>query len=160
LSIHIRRATTDDLETLYSIERECFTVEAFTEEQLAYLLENPKGVSLIAQIDNEVAGFIVGLICTHGTARIGHVYTIDVAVKHRRKGVGLRLLGELEQRFVENGVEICYLEARRGNVAALELYRKHGYTKVDVLKDFYSEGVDGVRVMKKFSSRRNQNSKT
>ena len=149
LSIHIRLATTDDLEMLYGIERECFTIEAFTKEQLAYLLENPKGISLIARINNEIAGFIIGLIYNHGTTRTGHVYTIDVAVKHRRRGVGLRLLEELEQRFVENGVDICYLEARRGNVAALELYRKHGYTEEDVLKDFYSGGVDGVRLMKK-----------
>ncbi len=152
LSIHIRRATADDLEALCGIERECFTIEAFTKEQLAYLLENPKSLSLTAQIDNEIAGFIIGLIYEHDTRRTGHVYTIDVAVKHRRRGVGLRLLRELEQGFVENGVEICYLEARRGNVAALELYRKHGYIEADVLKDFYSEGVDGVRLMKKLCS--------
>ena len=151
LPIHTRRATTNDLETLYSIERECFTLEAFTKEQLAYLLENPKGISLIAEIDNQIAGFIIGLIYNYGTTRTGHVYTIDVAVKHRRKGVGLELLKALEKRFVENGVETCYLEARRENVAALELYQKHGYTELDVLKNFYSEGVDGVRLMKKLS---------
>jgi ribosomal-protein-alanine N-acetyltransferase len=149
LSIHIRRATTDDLETLHSIERECFTLEAFTKGQLAYLLKNPKSISLIAQTKNEIAGFIVGLIYDHYTTRTGHVYTLDVAVKHRRRGVGVRLLRELEQRFVKNGVKICYLEARRGNAAALALYRKHGYTEVDVLENFYSEGVDGVRLIKK-----------
>lgn len=151
MPIHIRRAGAEDLETLYSIERECFTLEAFTKEQLGYLLENPRVISLIAQIDDEIAGFIVGAIYNHGTARTGHVYTIDVAVKHRRKGVGLRLLRELEERFVENGGDVCYLEARRGNVAALQLYRKHGYVEVDVLKDFYSEGADGVRLMKQLS---------
>jgi len=160
LSIHIKRATTDNLETLYSIERECFTLEAFTKEQLMYLLENSKSISLIAQIDNEIAGFIIGLIYDHGTIRTGQVYTIDVAIKHRRKGVGLELLKGLEQRFVENGVEICYLEARRENVAALELYRKHGYTEVDVLESFYSEGVDGVRLMKKLSPLEKQKIKT
>lgn len=149
MSIHIRKATTDDLETLYGIERECFTAEAFTKEQLAYLLENPKTISLTARIDDEIAGFIIALIYNHGVSKTGHVYTIDVAAKHRRRGVGLRLLGELEQRLVENGVEICYLETRRGNVAALELYRKHGYKEVNVLKDFYSAGVDGVRLVKK-----------
>lgn len=151
MPIRIRQATTDDLETLYRIERECFTLEAFTKEQLTCLLENPKGISLIAQINGEIVGFIMGLIYDHDTARTGHVYTIDVAVKHRRKGIGMELLKELERRFVKNGVEICSLEARRENVAALELYRKHGYTEVDVLKNFYSEGVDGVRLIKKLS---------
>jgi len=127
-------------------------MEAFTEEQLAYLLEHARGMSLVAQIDGEIAGFIVGLIYNHGTTRTGHVYTIDVVAKHRRKGVGLRLLRELEQRFVEKGVGICYLEVRRRNVAALELYRKQGYTEVNVLKDYYSKGIDGVRLRKKLSS--------
>ena len=151
MSIRIRRATKEDLEPLYGLERECFTAEAFTKEQLAYLVEHPHGISLVAEIDSEIVGFIMGLIYNHDTTRIGHVYTIDVAVKHRRRGIGLRLLRELEQRFVENGVGICCLEARRGNVAALELYRRHGYTEVSVLKNFYSEGVDGVRLMKKLS---------
>ncbi|MFQ6064747.1 MAG: GNAT family N-acetyltransferase [Candidatus Bathyarchaeia archaeon] len=151
MSINIRRATTDDLETLYGIESECFTIEAFTKEQLAFLLENPKGISLTARIGDEIAGFIVGLIHDYRSVRTGHVYTIDVAAKYRRKGVGLKLLKELEQRFIENGVEICYLEARRDNVAALELYRKHGYTELDVLKSFYSKGVNGVRLVKKLS---------
>ena len=151
----MRQATTDDLETLCNIERECFTIEAFTKEQLEYLLENPKGISLLAQIDDEIAGFIVGVIYNYSIMRTGHVYTIDVLVKHRRKGVGLRLLRELEQRFVENGVEICYLETGRENVAALELYRKQGYTELNILKDFYSDEVDGIRLMKKLASGKN-----
>jgi ribosomal-protein-alanine N-acetyltransferase len=154
LPIHIREATSDDLERLYSIERECFTAEAFTKEQLEYFLENPKGISLIAEIDDEIAGFIVGVIGDCNIMRAGHVYTLDVVVKHRRKGVGLRLLGGLEQRFAEMGVDICYLEARRENVAAIELYRKHGYAEVNVLKNFYSEGVDGIRLLKKLPSRK------
>jgi len=158
LPIHIRRAKTSDLETLRSIEKECFTTEAFTRKQLYHLLENPRGISLVAQIDDEIAGFLVGLIYSYGKTRTGHVYTVDVAVKHRRKGVGLRLLREFEERLVENRVGICYLEARSGNLAALELYRKQGYTEVHVLKNFYSKGVDGIRLVKKLSARRNQSS--
>lgn len=88
MSVHIRRATTDDLETLYSIERECFTAEAFTKEQLEYLLENPKGISLIAQIDGEIAGFTVGMIYNYSIMRTGHVYTIDVASSIEEKVLG------------------------------------------------------------------------
>ena len=149
LYIRIRQARTDDLETLYSIERECFTLEAFTKDQLEYLLQNPKDIGLVARTDNEIAGFIIGRIHNHPTTRTAHVYTLDIAIKHRRKGIGLRLLKELEKRFVDNRAETCFLEARRGNVAALELYQKHGYMKVGILKDFYSKGVDGVRLMKK-----------
>jgi len=151
LSITIHQATVDDLEALYKIERECFTVEAFTKEQISYLLETSNAVSLIAQINNEIAGFIIGLIHDYGKTRTGHVYTIDVAVKYRRMGVGVRLLEELEQIFIRRKVTVCYLEVRLGNVAARELYRKHGYTEVERIKNYYSRGTHGVRLVKKLS---------
>lgn len=149
MPIIVRRATIKDLETLCKIERECFTLEAFTKQHIAFLLENPRNIRLAAWENNEIAGFIIGLIQNFNETRIGRIYTLDVAVKHRRKGIGLKLLNELEQVFIEKGVKNCYLEARTGNVAARELYRKHGYTEVKQLKDYYSRGVHGVLLVKK-----------
>jgi len=147
----MRTATVNDLEKLYEIERECFTVEAFTEEQIMLLLQDSSSVSLIAQIDGEVAGFIIGIIRHIRGRKFGHVYTIDVATKHRRKGVGLRLLKEIEQIFTKKGVKVCYLEARRDNVSALELYKKQGYTEIEELNNYYFKGVHGVRLRKNLS---------
>lgn len=149
MPITVRRATTKDLETLDKIEKECFTSEAFTKQHIAFLLENPHNIRLAAWKNNEIAGFIIGLIQNFNETRIGRVYTLDVAVKHRRKGIGLKLLNELEPVFIEKGVKNCYLEARTDNVAALELYRKHGYTEVKQLKDYYSKGIHGVLLVKK-----------
>ena len=148
MSITIKRATINDLETLYQIERECFTMEAFSKQHIAYLLENPNAVSLVAKINNAIAGFIIGLIHRHDEKIAGRVYTLDVTVKYRRKGVGLKLLDEIERIFAEREAKICRLEVRRDNVAALELYRKNGYVEVEELKDYY-EGVHGVRLEKK-----------
>jgi len=152
MSVSVRRATIGDLETLLSIERECFTMEAYTKEQMSYLLESPNAVGLVAKVNNEVAGFSIGLIERHGKTKRGHVYTIDVAVKHRRTGIGLKLLSELEGVFVEKGVKTCYLEVRVDNKAARELYRKHGYTELEPLEDFYSLGVHGVRLKKELEA--------
>jgi len=151
LSITIQQATINDLETLHQIERECFTTEAFNKQHLAYLLENPNAVSLVAQINNAIAGFIIGLILRHDERIISHIYTLDVAVKYRRKGIGLKLLNEIERIFVKRGVKICYLEVRKDNVTALELYRRHGYVKAEELKDYY-KGAHGVRLKKKIGA--------
>ena len=151
MSIITRRATVNDLEKLCEIERECFTVEAFTKEQIRFLLDDQNAVGLIALLDDEVAGFIIGLIHHHNKTRTGHICTIDVAVKYRRKGVGLKLLSELEKVFVKMGVKTCYLEARVDNVAARELYRKQGYVEVERLEDYYHVGVHGVLFVKRLS---------
>lgn len=151
LFISTRQATVNDLEKLYEIERECFTIEAFTKELLTLLLQDSNSVGLIAQVNGEIAGFIIGLIHHIRGMKTGHIYTIDVAIKHRRKGVGEKLLKELEKIFAKKGVKICYLEARLNNVAALELYKKQGYTKIERLNDYYSEGAHGVRLQKRLS---------
>jgi len=148
----VKLATIDDLENLHKIERECFTIEAFTKEQMIRLLENPHTVSLVAWIKRNVAGFIIGSIENRDKTKAGHVYTLDVAVKHRRRGVGLRLLKELEHIFVKRDVKICYLEVRLDNVAARELYRRQDYTEVAPLTDYYYKGVHGVRLEKKLET--------
>ena len=150
MSITIQRATINDLETLFQIERKCFTTEAFSKQHLSYLLENSNAVSLVAQINNAIAGFIIGLIYRHDKKITGRVYTLDVAVRYRRKGVGLKLLDEIERIFVKRGAKICYLEARKDNLAALELYRNHGYVEIKELKDYY-QGAHGVRLEKKLA---------
>jgi len=149
LVIIIKQATVKDLETLYKIERECFIKEAFTKKQIENLLQNSNVISLIAQTNGENAGFIIGLTYPVNKVRIGHVITIDVAIKHRRKGIGIRLLNELERKFVRKGVETCYLEARIDNVAARELYRKQGYKETKQLKHYYLKRTNGVQLKKK-----------
>jgi ribosomal-protein-alanine N-acetyltransferase len=146
--LKIEQAKFNDLDALYRIERECFTSEAFTKEHIAYLLESLNAVSLVAKTNHEIVGFIVGMIENYGRVTVGHVYTIDVALKHRRIGVGLKLLDELEHIFLERDVKTSYLEVRIDNKAARELYRKKGYTELEPLENFYARGKHGLRMKK------------
>jgi ribosomal-protein-alanine N-acetyltransferase len=148
MPLKIEQAKLDDLDVLHRIEGECFTSEAFSKEHIAYLLGSPDAVSLVARADHEIVGFIVGMIENYGRVTVGHVYTIDVAIKHRRAGVGLRLLEELERVFLERDVKTSYLEVRTDNEAARELYRKKGYTELEPLENFYARGKHGLRMKK------------
>ena len=148
----MKSATINDLDALHEIEKECFTLEAFPKEQIARLLEHPNTVSLGAWTNQEIAGFIIGSIKELEEIRAGHVLTLDIAVKHRRRGIGLRLLVELERAFVARNVEMCYLEVGVDNVAARELYRKQGYTEVETLRDYYDKGEHGVRLVKRLKT--------
>ena len=137
MRINIRKALITDVETLYRIERECFTSEALSKEQILSLLRDTKSTALIAQTNGETAGFIIGKTYAKQGELIGHVITIDVAMKYRRKGVGKRLLSALEKTFLERGVKVCYLEVRADNVSALNLYRKEDYAEVGKLEGYY-----------------------
>ena len=139
MPIKIERVRLSNLDALSRIERESFTSEAYTREQIASLLESPNAVSLAAKVNDEIVGFIVGLTETGEDVTFGHVVTLDVAVKHRRAGVGLQLLDQLEQVFRRKGVKTIYLEVRIDNEAARELYRKKGYTDLVSLEDYYAK---------------------
>jgi len=148
LQTKVESAKLLDIEELLRIERECFTKEAFTKEQIAILLRNPDAIGLLARVNSEVAGFIIGLVEKHGKIEAGHVYTIDVAVKHRRRGVGIKLLQEMENAFLKRGVETIYLEVRADNQAARRLYQKQGYAEIEPLNHYYSTGIHGLRLNK------------
>lgn len=152
MPITVQHASLKDLETLCKIEKECFTHEAFSKEQIAYFLKASNAVSLVARVDGETAGFVTGLIEQYGKTKIGHIYTIDVASKYRRMGVGLKLLKEIEQNFIEKGAEACFLEVRINNLAAQKLYQKHGYTELEKLNNYYARGIHGIRLKKKLKT--------
>ncbi|MBA7494242.1 Acetyltransferase YpeA [subsurface metagenome] len=147
MSVTIQEASVKHLDKLYEIETECFEEEAFTKEQIAHMLTDCNSVSFIAKVNDEIVGFIMGRAYTNRKPAVGRILTIDVSPEHRRKGIGLQLLQEVERVFKNEGVEVCYLEAREDNVAALNLYQKHGYKMVRKLKNYYGSA-HGVRLVK------------
>ncbi|NWG10835.1 GNAT family N-acetyltransferase [Candidatus Bathyarchaeota archaeon] len=133
----MEQASIRQLDKLYKIETECFKKEAFTKHQIAHLLTDYNSVSLIAKCNNEIVGFIIGMMYPERNALAGHILTIDVLLSHRRRGIAQKLLGEIEKIFVEKGVKSCRLEVREDNAAALRLYQKLGYRKVAKLDGYY-----------------------
>jgi len=137
MSVKIEGISIKHLDRLYEIEMECFEKEAFTKQQIAYLLTDYNSTGLIAELNGEIVGFVIAKICKDKKSATGHILTIDVSPKHRRKGIGLRLLQEIERIFKDKGVNVCFLEAREDNIAALNLYRKFGYGEAGRLESYY-----------------------
>jgi len=98
MEVKIETATTKHLETLYKIEQQCFSEEAFSRQQIAYLLTDYNTIALVAKTGNEVAGFIIAQVETDET-EYGHIITINVASSYRRKKIASKMLGEMESLF-------------------------------------------------------------
>jgi len=141
----IEKASIEDLDRLYEIEMKCFETEAFTKQQIAYLLTN--SVILVSKVKDEIVGFVIGKTYIDKKPATGQILTIDVSPKHRRKGIGQRLLQEIEKTFKDKGIRMCFLEARENNFVALSLYQKLGYKKVGRLGNYYGNA-DGMRLRK------------
>ena len=90
------------------------------------------------------AGFIVAEI----ERGAGHIITIDVVAAARRHGVGALLLGSAEERLRAAGCSSLELETAVDNVSAISFYKRHGYSVVDTVPRYYSNGVDALMLQK------------
>ena len=92
-----------------------------------------------------MAGFVIGLVEPDHT---GHVTTVGVAPEHRRRNLAKRLMWQVEDGFRKRNVRLVRLEVRTLNVAAQKLYESLGYTITQKLPKYYSNGGDGLLMLK------------
>ena len=83
---------------------------------------------------NAVLGY--GLLSV--SANEGHVLKVCVKPSHHRQGLGNRLMQHLMKQAKRLGSDSVYLEVRASNKAAIELYRKLGFTQIGERKEYYS----------------------
>lgn len=71
----------------------------------------------------------------------GEMEILNIATHpdHRRKGLAQRLLGNVLGVCRTERVELGFLEVRRSNVGAIDLYRKFGFTQVGTRKNYYPD---------------------
>ena len=139
MDIKIETATLDILDTLYGIEKQSFKREAFTKQHLEYLLTDYNAIGLVARVNGEIVGFVIARIEVAGNTPFGHIFTLDVTPSQRRKGIAQRLLLEIETLLRERSIKECRLEVRENNLAAISLYLKTGYEKIDKLEKYYGD---------------------
>lgn len=150
--VHIRRARAEDLASIEALEHASFTrgEERFHRKQIAGLLANARGVALVAERGGHILGWAIGLIRqdprTHGPG--GRVYGLAVGPEARGLGVGGTLFTRLLAELGKRGVQRVWLEVRDDNEPAIKLYLRHGFVKDRHLKDYYGEGVHGLRMLR------------
>jgi len=98
---------------------------------------------VVARAAGSVVGF-AGILFIGGD---GHVTTISVDRRWRRRRVGTRLMLVLAREALNRGAEAMTLEVRAGNEAAIALYRRFGFAPVGVRKGYYRDPVEDALVM-------------
>ncbi len=141
----IRTATYRDLDNIYRIEVESFKIP-YPRKYLAVLLALSGDLFIVAENNSKVIGYAVGVL-RYGN--VGHVISIAVSKEWRRKGVGTKLMLELERRFKERSMSTAMLEVRVSNKAAIKLYEKLGYKIADRIRRYYPDGEDAYLMLKR-----------
>src|SRR5437870_1134596 len=143
----VRSLTVAQLDDCWRLDQRCFLDgEAYSRETFEYLLTAPESVSYrVVTHNSALAGFVIGLVEPDHT---GHITTIGIAPEHRRRHLGSRLMEKTEEGFRQRNVRIVRLEVRSANTAAQRLYLSLGYSVTQRLPRYYSNGGDGLLMVK------------
>jgi ribosomal-protein-alanine acetyltransferase len=139
MDVKIETATLKLLDQLYQIEEQCFDQEAFSKRQIAYLLTDYNTIAFVAKANNDIAGFIIAQVEVEENTEFGHIITINVTPKCRRKKIATRLLCEIETLLKQKGIGECRLEVREDNHPAIKLYQTLGYKTMGKLENYYGK---------------------
>jgi [ribosomal protein S18]-alanine N-acetyltransferase len=136
------RAT--DLEAMFQLDEACFAEEfRFDRESMRDFAEEQNAIVRIGERGGEIVGFVIVHVERLATGWRAYVVTLDVAPDCRQRGLGRRLMREVEASAMVAGVRWMQLHVFTGNAGAIRFYEGMGYERISTQKDFYGEaGLD------------------
>ena len=127
----IRSFASLDYDAVVAIWRDAaFTIgPSETRDGLALRLERDPQLFLVAELDGEVVGAVMGAF----DGRRGWVYHLAVRADHQRLGIGRALLSEVENRLRAIGCIKVNLVVQATNAAVVPFYEAQDYGKDDLI---------------------------
>ena len=131
----IRKGNLSDLKEIYALEKMIFRNEAWTINMLkAELLYFNNSDTLIIE-ENEI---ILGYLIYRSLIMEYHILNVGVFPFRQKEGIGSILLKEfLNDR--ENFSSV-FLEVKKSNFPAINLYKKNGFKVCGERKKYYKDG--------------------
>lgn len=150
MSAVVKDMTWPDIERVVEIENSLFAADPWTAELFwAELAEVGTSREVVcAWIDDA----IVGYASLRYVGKEGDVNTIAVASGHQGQGIGRELMNWMYLSAKDHGVEELFLEVRSDNKAALAMYEKDQFERIDVRKNYYGTDIDAIVMRKRLST--------
>lgn len=122
------------IDDLINVERQCFAYH-WTREQFALGLDKGAYRTLGVYSNNNLVGYIAFSLIVDEM----EILNLAILPEFRRKGLASILLQQALAVSQENGMRKSFLDVKRSNIAAIELYTKFGYKQVGVRERYYPD---------------------
>ncbi len=138
-TIIIRDLAEDDIEEVLKIQKES-GLSTWSKADYEQEIQRQDSVSKVAVSENgEISGFalvrlLAGINKTFETAEICN---IAVRKDFQEKGIGQKIFDGILKELKLNQISEIWLEVRCSNNKAVNFYRKNGFSKRSVRKDYY-----------------------
>jgi len=141
--MQIMAASILDLNALSRLERSCFGKDAWPFLDLVAVLTFAEVVRLKAVEDGKMIGFVAG--DPRPSDGLAWIATIGVVPEYRGRGIGRDLLRACEARMEQPRLR---LSVRASNQAAIRLYEREGYERVEIWQAYYRDGEAAIVMQK------------
>ncbi|CEF69576.1 N-alpha-acetyltransferase 20 [Strongyloides ratti] len=134
----IRSFMIDDLLHFNNVNIDIMTETYTCGYYLNYIIQWPEYCVTAQDYDDTIMGYVFGKSETNGLPWHGHITALTVAEDYRRLGLGSQMIAGLEKT---SDIQDCYfvdLYVRVSNVAAVNMYKKLGYSIYNKIKNYYS----------------------
>jgi ribosomal-protein-alanine N-acetyltransferase len=135
LSCFVRRVDASDAVGIHAIEKACFR-DPYPLALLENLIRTEQSHFFVAVDGRRIIGYAVASM----NDKEGHIISIAVDPRHRRRGIGRTLLWTVTTKLAQEGVEQIHLEVRKGNTAAISFYERNGYKTSLEMLHYYPDG--------------------
>ncbi len=145
--LHLRQATSDDLNALLQLEQRCFTEDRLSRRSFRRFIEMPRDRLIVAETTHEGASELLGycLVLMSAATRLARIYSIAVLPTARGHGIGEQLIKTAEHEAASAGRILMRLEVREDNSGAIALYKRLGYRQFGTYRDYYEDHGTALR---------------
>ena len=144
--IVVREARQSDLDAIARLENESFESDRVSRRSLREFLRAKHRPVIAATIDDEIAGY--ALVSLRKGARAVRIYSLAVAARFARRGVGRALMQACEAYARRHRCEALTLEVRYDNKSAIALYQSCGFRQFGEHAHYYADGATALRYEK------------
>lgn len=147
LLLTYRPMTLDDVEAVQSIDALSFAMPWSERSYRFELVENHNSVTWVAEVETAGKKTIVGMIVIWAIIDEAHIATVATHPDYRGLGIGQGLLARGLQVAYQRGARLAYLEVRRGNLVAQNLYFKFGFHVAGERPRYYQDNNEDALLM-------------
>jgi ribosomal protein S18 acetylase RimI-like enzyme len=135
-SLVIRQMEIDDLAQVFHLGEKLFTARevpnlyrTWDEYEVINLFQSDSEFCLVAEIDDEIVGFILGTTIekTQSAWKYGQLVWLGTEPEFQRQGIAVKLFRYFQDLMLEDGVRMLLTDTEADNLPALHFFRKLGF---------------------------------
>ncbi len=133
-AVYVRELEIDDLALVYHLGEELFTSDLYPylyrtwdQWEVIGLYNTDPEYCLVAEIEAQLAGFVLGTMIIKGSWTYGYIIWLGVSPRFQRRGVGEKLVDTLIERMIEDGARFMLVDTDPANIPAVKFFTRKGF---------------------------------